>query len=181
MKMNRTILLAFLFAFSLIACKQEKKETKTKLPKVIKTIAGEGIELPVYGVDALDYFLKKKNGKVNVVNLWATWCAPCVKEIPYFERINQEYSKDEVEVTLMSLDFEHQFETKLIPFVKKNLKSNVVVLLPGDENNFVEKVSKNWQTGAIPVTLIYNNHKSYFIEGMVTYDQLVEKIEQFKQ
>lgn len=179
--MNKTILFALLFSFGFFACKQDVKEQNVKPPEAIKTISGEGLELPVYGVDALDYFLKKKNGKVNVVNFWATWCAPCVKEIPYFERINEEYSKDDVEVTLISLDFEHQFEKKLIPFVKKNLKSKVVVLLPGDENSFVEKVSKNWQTGAIPVTLIYNDNLSYFIEGEVTYDQLVEKIEQFKQ
>lgn len=179
--MNRTILFVLLFSLSFFACKQDAKESKTNLPEVLKTISAEGLELPVYGVDALDYFLKKKDGKVHVVNFWATWCAPCVKEIPYFEKVNAEYSKEEVEVTLISLDFEHQLEQKLIPFVRKNLKSDVVVLLPGDENSFVEKVSKNWQTGAIPVTLIYNDNLSYFIEGAVTYDQLVEKIEQFKQ
>ena len=58
--------------------------------------------------------------KVYVVNYWATWCAPCVKELPHFERLGSDYADKNVEVVLVSLDFKNQQERALIPFIKKN-------------------------------------------------------------
>ena len=56
----------------------------------------------------------------------------------------------------------------------------VVVVLPESEQAMIEKVSKNWQTGAIPATLIYNNDKRYFIEGQTNYEELKQQIENFR-
>ena len=62
-----------------------------------------------------------------VINFWATWCSPCVKELPYFESVNKEYADKNVKVILVSLDFPSQIESKLKPYLKKNkIKSNVI-------------------------------------------------------
>lgn len=52
-----------------------------------------------------------------VVNFWATWCLPCVKELPYFEQLNS--ANKNLKVVLISLDFKNQYETKLLPFFKR--------------------------------------------------------------
>ena len=114
--------------------------------------------------DELEKALFKENDTLYVVNFWATWCAPCVKELPYFEAFSKENSNQKVKVILVSLDFEKQKETKLIPFIKKKkLTSDVVLLLEKDYNNWLPKVDKNW-SGSIPATLLIKGNKRQFIE-----------------
>tara|TARA_B100000900_G_C20293285_1_gene599064 strand:- start:116 stop:607 length:492 start_codon:yes stop_codon:yes gene_type:complete len=94
--------------------------------------------------------------KTYVINFWATWCAPCVKELPYFEKVNKEFKDKNVEVILLSLDFPSQFETKLIPYLKRNkIKSKVILLDDSKMNTWVPRVSEQWD-GGIPATLIVN-------------------------
>lgn len=114
--------------------------------------------------DALEKELFKENDTLYVVNFWATWCAPCVKELPYFETFSNENSTQKVKVILVSLDFEKQKESKLIPFLKKKkITSNVVLLLEKDYNNWLPKVDKNW-SGSIPATLLIKGNKRQFVE-----------------
>ena len=94
--------------------------------------------------------------KTYVINFWATWCAPCVKELPYFENVNKEFKDKNVEVILLSLDFPSQIETKLIPYLKRNkIKSKVILLNDSKMNTWVPRVSEKWD-GGIPATLIVN-------------------------
>ena len=94
--------------------------------------------------------------KTYVINFWATWCAPCVKELPYFEKVNKEFKDKNVEVILISLDFPSQIETKLIPYLKRNkIKSKVILLDDPKMNTWVPRVSEQWD-GGIPATLIVN-------------------------
>jgi thiol-disulfide isomerase/thioredoxin len=105
--------------------------------------------------------LSDKN-TVYVVNFWATWCAPCVKELPHFEQLNSEIKN--IKVVLVSLDFKNQFESKLIPFLKKkSIKSEVVFLADTDYNSWLPMVDKDW-SGSIPATLIIKNGKKTFVE-----------------
>ena len=94
--------------------------------------------------------------KTYVINFWATWCAPCVKELPYFEEVNKEFKDKNTEVILVSLDFPSQIETKLKPYLKRNkIKSRVILLDDSKMNTWVPKVSEQWD-GGIPATLIVN-------------------------
>ncbi len=128
---------------------------------------------PVYNYDQLSQIINKEDGKTYVINFWATWCKPCVEELPYFEQLNETYKDDQVEVILVSLDFKKQFEKKLVPFMTdRKLKSKVMVLLDPDSNTWIDKVSDEW-TGAIPATIIRNGTKSEFREGSyATFDEL---------
>lgn len=135
-------------------------------------------KLEVYDFQGVEQFLHSNDSKTYVVNFWATWCAPCIKELPYFEQIQDEY-KDEIEVILISLDFPSQYETKLKPFLKeKQLKSKVIVLDDVDMNSWIPKVDSKWD-GAIPVTLIYNKKKRQFYPQSFTYDQLITEVKKF--
>lgn len=137
------------------------------------------IELEVYDYAGFETFLNKKDDKVYVINFWATWCAPCVKELPYFEKLNTEYSDKNVEVLLVSLDFPHLYESKLKPFIKnKKLKSKVIALDDVDMNTWIPKVNEKW-SGSLPATVIYKNNTNKFFEQSFTYEELEKEVKKF--
>lgn len=103
----------------------------------------------------LQKLLNTKSDRVQVINFWATWCAPCVKEIPLFEKLRSDNSN--VEITLVSMDFDLDPDpAKVERFVtRKALKNKVVILAETDPNSWIDKIDKSW-SGALPATLIVN-------------------------
>ncbi len=148
--------------------KQTNQDSFTKITKVKSLNYNE-----------LKPFLEKQDNKTYVVNFWATWCAPCVKELPYFEKIKQEYNAKNVEVLLVSLDFPKQVEKKLIPFInRKQLKSEVVLLDDVNENVWIAAIDESW-SGALPATLIYNRNKRKFYEQSFDFETLENELKTF--
>lgn len=135
---------------------------------------------PVYNYDELSAIIDKEDGKTYVINFWATWCKPCVEELPYFEQLTETYADQDVEVILVSLDFKKQFEKKLVPFMaREELKSDVMVLLDPDSNTWINKVNDKW-SGAIPATIIRNGTKKEFKEGSyASFDELNEIVKTY--
>lgn len=120
--------------------------------------------LEVVQFDALEELMSRNNDKIEVINFWATWCKPCVAEMPYIQSLAQ--NNDNVHVTMVSLDFAEGFDNKVIPFVKeKALITDVILLDNLDYNSWIDKVDPSW-SGAIPATLIINhqNGKRKFVE-----------------
>jgi len=171
--MKYTVLTVLFLVFS---CKDGNKATTVA---DVQLKPAQTTALEVYDFAGLEPFLNKNDGKTYVVNFWATWCAPCVKEMPFFEKIREKYADKNVEVILVSLDFPRQYDSKLKPFiVDKNIKSKVVALNDVDSNSWIPKVSEDW-TGAIPATLIYNKDKRQFYEQSFDYEELETQIQQF--
>lgn len=105
---------------------------------------------------------------ILVINFWATWCKPCIEEMPVLEKIPLTYKGAAVKVLLVSLDFTDQKEQRVLPFVKKNNIVNEVVLLDeSNPNDWIPKVDPQW-SGAIPACLFVYKTKSLFLEGKVT-------------
>ena len=118
------------------------------------------------------------NDSTYLVNFWASWCTPCVEELPALERIGEEYRHQKVKVLLVSLDFPNHIETRLIPFLEKNrIKSEVLVLNDPDANKWIDSVDPSW-TGSIPATLIYQGDDRTFHEGAYSYEELKQIVEQ---
>lgn len=116
------------------------------------------------------------NGKdtLYVVNLWATWCAPCVKELPYFDRLPSRIASRPVKVILVSMDFLSQLQSAVIPFVQKQkIRAEVRIIDEPDQQTFIDQVDKNW-SGAIPVTIIFDSkgNKKYFYEKEFSQQEL---------
>ncbi|MXO04710.1 TlpA family protein disulfide reductase [Flavobacterium sp. HBTb2-11-1] len=116
-----------------------------------------------------------KNGKDStyVVNFWATWCAPCIKELPHFEKLGGEHKSEKLAVLLVSLDFKSKLESNVIPFVKrKNLKNEVFLLNESSPQEFIDRIDSSW-SGSIPATLFIKGDKRKFVESEFTYEQLL--------
>ena len=112
--------------------------------------------------DAFEKAILKEDDTTYVINFWATWCAPCIKELPYFEQLHKDNPK--VKVILVSLDSRKDLEKKLIPFVaKKQLTAEVILLSDKDYNAWLDKIDDSW-SGAIPATLIISGKRKLFAE-----------------
>lgn len=120
--------------------------------------------------------LEDYSGRMVLLNFWATWCAPCVKEIPAFEELNAKYSSNKVKVLLVSLDFPNQVESRVLPFMDRmNIQSQVILLDDPYSNRWIGKVSEEW-SGAIPATVIYSSGFRGFYEREFTFEELEEII-----
>lgn len=139
-------------------------------------------QVKLLNLSELDARVVKGNDTTYVINFWATWCGPCVEELPSFERINKESFNKPIKVILVSLDFKSKLKSAVIPFVTKNkLNAEVYVIDEPDQQAFIEKIDKKW-SGAIPATLFVNTNKKIraFYEKEFTYEELNKTIENLK-
>jgi len=150
-------------------------------PKPSETFSKDGITVRSYDFQSFESYLKKTSDTTYVVNFWATWCAPCITELPHFEKLGQAYKGKKVKVLLVSLDSRKQVEKALIPFIrKKKLKSDYLLLADPDMNAWIPKVHTAW-SGALPATVIYNGSTGQrkFYEQSFTYEQLESEVKPF--
>lgn len=131
-------------------------------------------DVAVYDADKLMQRLAAGTDTVFVVGFWATWCGPCVKEIPEFAVLADKYKGRPVKILLVSMDFKEDYQRKLQKFInKKNIEHEVVWLNESNANEFIPKINNEWQ-GSIPATLLFYKKKNYqkFIEGAIKSSQL---------
>ncbi len=159
----------FLLPILLLSCQSAPEIAQAKAKEVITQ---DAISIPVYDFDGLAPLLAQENDTTYVINFWATWCVPCVAELPYFEQLLEKYKNDKVKLILVSLDFRNKVDQSLIPFLKKNpLKGQVVLLDDNDSNTWISKIDPSW-TGALPATIIYRNKQGAFFEKSFTFTEL---------
>ena len=122
----------------------------------------------------LNEWMTAESDSVLVLNFWATWCKPCVEELPAFIQLEQEFANQKVRFVYISLDFKRELDTSLKNFIlRKQFKSSVALLDEPDYNAWIDKVDPSWQ-GAIPATLVLDrkNGRRTFHEGELNYESL---------
>lgn len=123
-------------------------------------------------LDDLDKRIAQGQDTTYVINFWATWCSPCVAELPNFEKLRMATLKRPVKVLLISLDFKSKLQKEVIPFVQKNnINAEVFLLNEPDQQQYIERIDKKW-SGAIPATLFVNKKVKRFYEKEFTESEL---------
>lgn len=139
------------------------------------------------GIDTLLQLLEQgiSNDTLYIYNFWATWCKPCVEEMPYFRKVAAENANKKLKLVFVSLDFPEQIDSRLMPFLEKNkLTEPVYVLDAGNPNDWIDLISKKW-TGAIPATMFVGKLKvedkadKYFYEQEFSYEELNDLVNTF--
>jgi thiol-disulfide isomerase/thioredoxin len=145
---------------------------------VMMPFTGFSQEIREIDGDEIAILSRNSNDTTYVINFWATWCSPCVKEIDFFEEVHSSFQDSKVKVILVSLDFPNQVERRLIPFLEdKEITAQVMLMTDLDYNSWIERVDKSW-SGAIPATLIFNRERRVFLEQELTRDELFENVNQ---
>lgn len=120
---------------------------------------------------------KGSKDTLYIINFWATWCGPCVKELPYFEEIQNTYQAVPIKVILLSLDFKSKKNSQVLPFVKSNIKySEVLMLDEANMDEFINAVNEKW-SGAIPATIIFHKNAEEFYEKSFEKQELKNIVE----
>ena len=129
-------------------------------------------KVEVIKVPDLERMIHNKEDNIILINFWATWCKPCLEELPAFNELSEKYKDEKLQIILVSLDFPSQIESHLIPFIKNNnVKHRVLVLDDPNSNYWINQIDISW-SGAIPATLVYNNYSREFYERSFSFNEL---------
>jgi thiol-disulfide isomerase/thioredoxin len=123
------------------------------------------------------YAAHKTNDTLYVMNFWATWCDPCVKELPAFQQEYKKYANRKVRFIFVSMNSVKELG-KVQNFIdNQKLAGTLLLLNGGNPNDWIDKVDSSW-SGAIPATVMYKSGKKvYFREGDFTPETLDKVIQ----
>lgn len=124
----------------------------------------------------------KKNDTIYVTNFFATWCGPCMKEIPHFVEKMQQLKGKPVKFTFVSVDAKDDWNTAVSDFADEyELKKNIVLFdASAISPDFFAKITKTWDGGSIPFTVIKKGNKEVETVGMMSKEDLDSKLNSFK-
>ena len=128
-------------------------------------------------IDEIEQIIQKSDHPV-IISFWATWCIPCIHEIPYFQETVKKYENKDVELVLVSLDFKESFPNVIESFIKKrNFQASFYWLNETNADHFCPKIDPKWD-GSIPATLFVNNKTNYrkFYDRQVTPMQVEAEV-----
>lgn len=145
---------------------------KTVFALILITITMQGIsqQIPKWKIEDVVRSFSGENDTTYVVNFWATFCKPCIAEIPDFISIVDKYKSKKVKLLLVSLDLPSYYPEKIKAFAKKNnYNTHIAWLNETNADHFCPVIDPKW-SGAIPATIIVNNKTGYrkFFEEQVS-------------
>jgi thiol-disulfide isomerase/thioredoxin len=139
----------------------------------IRPAVAQSQNVPVITVDQLESRVTNGSDTTYIINFWATWCVPCLKELPAFEKLNKNHKADKLKILLVNVDVPAQANHALPAFVKKaKLQSEVWLLNEKNGQAFIDRIDSSW-SGAIPATLMVKGTKHRFFEKGFTYTELL--------
>lgn len=146
----------------------DEKEDDTPIGKEVGMRCPD-FTVPLYG-DGGTYPLSEHAGKVRVLNFWATWCTPCVGELPYFVQIHQEYG-DAIDVIAMHSDMVTDDVQAFIDAERLDL-----MFALDETGNVIKSLGGSTQ---LPMTVVVDQNGKivYNQVGSVTYEKLKSLIE----
>ena len=157
---------------------------KTLLPVILMLLwqlPARGQQVRLVSIDQLNARIENGKDTTYVINFWATWCAPCIKELPAFEKLNEEYKSEKLKVLLVSVDDISDLKSSVTPFVnKQKMNSEVILLNETDQQQYIDRIDSSW-SGSIPATLFIKNGKRKFFEKEFTFIEISEEYQTINQ
>jgi thiol-disulfide isomerase/thioredoxin len=138
----------------------------------------EAQEIPKWKIDKLESFINSTE-KPTIVSFWATFCKPCIEEIPYFEKLVKKYEAQDVQLLLVSLDLPDAYP-KIKQFaIKRGFTAPIVFLDETNADLFCPKIDQRW-SGVIPATLFVNAKAGYkvFFEDQLSESKMEGQIKE---
>ncbi len=130
-------------------------------------------------IDQLNARVAQGHDTTYLINFWATWCVPCVQELPNFEKLSREHENEKLKVLLINVDFKSKINSSVIPFLKKNkIQNEVFFLNEPDPQAYINRIDSSW-SGAIPATVIVKENRHSFFEKDFTYAELLNEYKKF--
>ncbi|MBE4949046.1 TlpA family protein disulfide reductase [Chryseobacterium culicis] len=185
----KKIILSTLLLTALYSCKKEVQNTEYATAadslSVSQTTENEGnTVLPKeLSPENVSQHLAKNNDTLYVTNFFATWCGPCMREIPSFKSKMEELKGKPVKFTFVNLDDKAEWAGAVKNFAAENKLGSSIILLDGQklDQNFFHNNFKQWDGGSIPFTFMRKGDKTDEYLGMMTEDVLNSKINSFLQ
>lgn len=133
-------------------------------------------EVNEISIDELNDIIKIRNGRVLLINIWATWCVPCKEEFPDLIKISDKYG-EKLDLVGISIDYPDEIDSKILPFLNE-LQPSFINYVNGesDSEKFINNLDPKW-SGAIPATFLYDSEAeqiSFFI-GNLSFEEIENK------
>jgi len=133
----------------------------------------ENLKVAEITINELNDIIKNREGKVLLINIWATWCVPCKEEFPDLIKISDKFS-EQIKLIGISIDYPDEVESKIIPFLNA-LQPNFTnyVNAENDAEKFINNLNPEW-SGAIPATFFYDSEGKQFLfyEGKMFFKEI---------
>ncbi len=161
--MSRISAIVLSVVFAVGGCAGDQNVSSPPIPVTLESLVDE---------------IGSRDGRIVVVNFWATWCMPCRIEFPELVRFGKEFADQGVDIVFVSTDFESDkqlaeafLEEQGVPW-PSYIRTDVNL-------EFIRSFHPEW-TGALPATFIFDRdgHLRAFWEGMTSYDELNETVGQ---
>lgn len=183
--MKKLFFSSVLFA-ALLSCKKnqnadqimEENTTENVENNNISAVGNMKVVTPIQLSDLLSV---KKNDTIYVTNFFATWCGPCMKEIPHFVKKIKELKDKPVKFTFVNVDAKEDWATSVSDFGDEyDLKKNIVLFdASAITPDYFTKITKTWDGGSIPFTIIKKGDKEIETVGMMSKEDLTTKLNSF--
>lgn len=138
-------------------------------------------EVKVIKYEELFQMVNQPTDQLIAVNFWATWCGPCVEEMPHFVEVSEQYKENlNFKILFVSMDRVKQLE-KVKQFINDYKINAEVVLLDDNKrmNEWIPAIDKSW-SGNIPVTVFYQNgEKVHFVGQDMSKNELEQNVKTF--
>jgi thiol-disulfide isomerase/thioredoxin len=175
-------LLLLLVLLASPACRTTNDRSKQSEKTSFQSETRSGPSVAPIDQAGLKKLIKERNGKALFLNIWATWCAPCVAEFPDLIKLSQVCDSTAIEVVAISADYPDEIDTKIAPFLKKfNVPFRVYVAQFERQEDFINSVNRSW-SGALPASMIYDasGKQRFFHVGQQSFDEFKQEVDKLK-
>ena len=179
----RNLIVLILIILSFYNCgKRSDQSRSTDSTTVVQKQSKMQHEVKPLDEAGLKQLITQRNGKMLLLNVWATWCEPCREEFPDLIKLASNYKNSNVEIVGLSADYPDEVNAKIIPFLEK-YQCNFEVYVQNFKNDekLIQLLNRQW-SGALPATFIFDQDgkQQAFLIGMRSYDDFKQEVEKVR-